>query len=1288
MVSAAQGSPGQGRRGQRLRRLRRILVRGTAAVVVVVLLLAASLLLPGVRGRLLALGLDRAGEALPGRLEVGRAAWPSAGRIVLEDILWRADDADGSAEADTLARVRRLALAVDLRSLRARDLALDSLALEVAWCDLPALVALWSPTAAAPADTDTAPAVWTGPYLRAGGRPGLPSLLVRSLDVQAERMRLSAELGLAEAHLQAAGELRGGYAPALTIAAAAGRLRRDGPDPASLDLRALSLGLADDGDGWIAVDSLSLSIAAAGSAEQVARWQGQGPLHLRADGRLRPAGGAIAADLALGLDSPLAPWWPTVPMKPGRPDSLGRLAAELRVQGRVAGDSVSVRLTADLAGTADWSRAYLAGAADFLLSAPWSGTAVIDSLDLALPGLDLRGAADLSRDRLALRLGGHLRTPCPTAERFVPAVADTRLETAFAVQTAGSWDEPSLDLTLDGSAVSPALEVGRATLNLRGGRRDLTLRLNAGGGLVRHGITLADSLRLRVRLRPALGEDLRLPDRMQAEVAADALAGPRFEHAHLRARLDFAPTAPLAASVELDTLDVGYTGLTVQAGGRLDAGMVELLAAVHLTAPCPLLESLVPALAGGTIAAEATLALQGPRDDPRVDLRVVGSARTDVAAVPQLVLAVTGDRQALHADLQAGGGIELGGRALADSLRLNAALVAADSDSLPLQVGATAWQGSRRLGLAAAAAVDSLIVVRLDTLELQVAGERVRLAEPATVRLDTARQALDVSRLLLRGDPGTLDLRLHLEPSAAAIHGSTDLLLTEAMLQVFAPNPFWSRDGGLDLGITGEVDLDIGRTGAGFSGGVDLRLMPHRQDPQLAAALRFGLAAGDSGGLGADFSVSAADTVLVAGSLLWPGRVDLARGQWVPDPQRLLEVSVPEQELVTQVMRRLVPQGLAVRGAIRVGANAGLAVAGGPPSPDAPPPFLTGVVAAERLQIETPNGSRVEVVLDCRLAGTPADPRLEGTVRVPSGFVRIPELPRNLLPQEGEARLWTAAASDSLALFAGPAPAWGPDEAGRSGTPFFPDLALAVELPGNLRIHGYGLDVEVSGEIDVSRGRDPKGRPGPALVGQARSVEGSLRFMNRMFRIERAEALFTGEVPANPTLDMLLQTEISGTTIRLAVTGRASAPVVDLTSNPDMNQTDIMAYLLFGRPIGDLDNEQRGRMDEEPDASQQLRENLTGLALAFGTADLQSSVSSTLGVDIVELGSDQSGGSTLTAGKYISPKVLLKYNASLEKAGSYYVTLEYAISQVFKLVSTYGQGEEASGIEVKWIRRY
>ena len=279
-----------------------------------------------------------------------------------------------------------------------------------------------------------------------------------------------------------------------------------------------------------------------------------------------------------------------------------------------------------------------------------------------------------------------------------------------------------------------------------------------------------------------------------------------------------------------------------------------------------------------------------------------------------------------------------------------------------------------------------------------------------------------------------------------------------------------------------------------------------------------------------------------------------------------------------------------------------------------------------------------------------------------------------------------AAAADTVAVFVRPE-AKGPVLEAK-GPAVLPDLDLKVTIPGNFRVHGYGLDVELAGDLQVDRGHDEDGRPQPRIVGDVRAVEGTLQFMNRVFRVERGDIGFHGAVPADPVLDMLLEADVSGTLVRIAVTGTAADPQVTLSSEPEYEEQDIVAVLLFGRPMNELDTDQRGGVRQEGDAGQQLRQNMAALAMVFGTAGLQNSVSETFGVDMVEVGSGSEGDSTLMVGKFIAPNLILKYNHSLEKSGTYFLTMEYALTRIFKLVSTYGQGEEDSGLELRWSKRY
>jgi len=279
---------------------------------------------------------------------------------------------------------------------------------------------------------------------------------------------------------------------------------------------------------------------------------------------------------------------------------------------------------------------------------------------------------------------------------------------------------------------------------------------------------------------------------------------------------------------------------------------------------------------------------------------------------------------------------------------------------------------------------------------------------------------------------------------------------------------------------------------------------------------------------------------------------------------------------------------------------------------------------------------------------------------VKSGFIRLPEIPATLLPVEGESLL-LAAGVDSLLLTDSPRPATTPANEGpvlgESKGGFLPDLDVNLKLPGNLMIHGYGLNVELQGDLKVSRGCDEDGIPTPVMDGLVEVHTGSLKFMNRVFAFNRAEVQFNGLAPPDPQLAVSLEAQVGAYRVRIEVRGAASDPEIILVAEPELSQTDVMALLLFGQPATDLDTSQRGRMSEEENPGKQLQQNLAALAVVFGTSGMQNTMSSTLGVDMVEFGAGTKGDSTLMVGKFITPRILVKYNQSLEKSGTYFMRI-------------------------------
>jgi autotransporter translocation and assembly factor TamB len=747
-----------------------------------------------------------------------------------------------------------------------------------------------------------------------------------------------------------------------------------------------------------------------------------------------------------------------------------------------------------------------------------------------------------------------------------------------------------------------------------------------------------------------------------------------------------------------DSFALGVTGLGLFMDGGVDQGDLDLHLVLGID-DLGLARLIVPEISeDDSLVVGADLLLEGTLDQPRVTGFVEGGARVLDYSVPSLRLDLGGDAFHVTADLAAGGGLELAGTSL-DSVTAFVHGLRDTSGAMEADFALGAWGREFSTSLGGYATWDSVRTLRIDSLAVRTPEGALDLEDPVTLTQGPGDQDIALSSLLITGDPGNLELEGYRTAEELTSRVLADLLLTEAMLQFVAPSPLWSLEGGQDLSV--EADIDLGGTSDNpeFTGNSRVRLIPHRDKPPLGVNLDLSLAGGDDGGLTAVMGFTSADTVMLEGTTTWPGRVDLVAGTWKPDRDRDMTLEIPRQRMDLARFNRLLPDDVEMKGSCELSANVALPRLGSDEGAD---PLENGRLdfrfETQKLRVDLPNRSRIDFTMNIEASGNLKDPLVKGRVEVGSAFFRIPEIPRNLHPMEAPSMLWalrdsvaarldsTMALADSFDVFAIPE-AEGPI-LGPKGPGYLPELDLQILIPRNVRITGYGMDLEIEGDIKVARGFDEDGRPGPALTGFVRIRQGTLQFMNRVFKPERGQVDFTGTVPPDPRLDLMLEANVSGTIVRILVSGSASDPVIDLTSEPEMPQEDVVSVLLFGRPLNDLDTDQRNNMDDGGDPAKELRENLAGLAMVFGTAGLQNQMSNTLGVDMVQLGSDSSGGSTLMVGKFISPNLMVKYHASLEKSGTYFMTLEYTLSRFFKLVTTYGQGDEASGAELQWSKRY
>jgi translocation and assembly module TamB len=183
-------------------------------------------------------------------------------------------------------------------------------------------------------------------------------------------------------------------------------------------------------------------------------------------------------------------------------------------------------------------------------------------------------------------------------------------------------------------------------------------------------------------------------------------------------------------------------------------------------------------------------------------------------------------------------------------------------------------------------------------------------------------------------------------------------------------------------------------------------------------------------------------------------------------------------------------------------------------------------------------------------------------------------------------------------------------------------------------------------------------------------AEGQYAAYGTRLDITRGNLLFNGPLD-QPTLDILALRTVGKVKAGVQVSGTPRVPVVKLTSDPAMSDSDRLAYIVLGRAsarnAGDAD----------------LLMTASGMLLSQGeSVVLRDRLKRQLGVDVLgfEPGStqDEVAGSMLTIGKYLSPSLYVSIGQSLF-TNTQAFRLRYSLGQRWELESTTG---EESGIDL------
>lgn len=203
------------------------------------------------------------------------------------------------------------------------------------------------------------------------------------------------------------------------------------------------------------------------------------------------------------------------------------------------------------------------------------------------------------------------------------------------------------------------------------------------------------------------------------------------------------------------------------------------------------------------------------------------------------------------------------------------------------------------------------------------------------------------------------------------------------------------------------------------------------------------------------------------------------------------------------------------------------------------------------------------------------------------------------------------------------------------------NLGVTVSMPGAVYVTGRGLQSEWRGNVAASGPANA-----PDIGGRLSIVEGSLDFMSKSFQLVNSSITLDGPIPLDPLVDITAQRQQPDLVARLRIIGPASAPQVRLESDPPLPQDDILAYILFGRPMSGLG----------PSQALQVVRAARALSGASGTGsafNVTGHMQEALGLDTLNFdASDGLGAASVGIGKRFSDKIYVEVNQGLAGTGS------------------------------------
>lgn len=215
--------------------------------------------------------------------------------------------------------------------------------------------------------------------------------------------------------------------------------------------------------------------------------------------------------------------------------------------------------------------------------------------------------------------------------------------------------------------------------------------------------------------------------------------------------------------------------------------------------------------------------------------------------------------------------------------------------------------------------------------------------------------------------------------------------------------------------------------------------------------------------------------------------------------------------------------------------------------------------------------------------------------------------------------------------------------------PLITDLELI--LGDSVVVNAFGFNGRLLGRLRIQ----DDGATATRASGSIQVESGNYRLFGQNMNIQRGSLIFSGGPIDNPGLDLRVTRNIDTVEAGARIVGSLMNPEFTLFSTPAMPDSSIMSYLVLGRGPG------------ESSASEQSMMLQAAMALSMqGGNSVTGQLREELSLDEFGFATDDVGSSAFFIGKYLTPKLYIRYGVSLLESVEV-LTLSYRLSSMWKV---------------------